>query len=171
METNQENCQQLITETYKKYRLQVLNYVYCKLGDRDEAEDMTQDVFVRLLNYSRMLREDTVKCFVFTIARNLVIDRLRKYYYKQESLSFYMEECGESTPDVESEVIASELQKLELRKVQMLAPCRKKVYMMSRYENMSAGDIALELNISKRTAEQHIFLGRKEVREYIRQCI
>lgn len=171
MKNTQENSQQLITDAYKEYRLPIFHYVYCKLGNKEEAEDMTQETFLRLLDYSLMVREDTVKCFLFTIARNLVMDYLRRYYRKQEMLAFLMEEDAMSPSDVESTVIAGEIQHLEFMKVQALPPCRKRVYLMSRFEDKTADDIALELNISKRTAERHIFMGRKEVREYIKQCI
>ncbi len=171
MKNTQENSQQLITDAYKEYRLPIFHYVYRKLGNKEEAEDMTQETFLRLLDYSLMVREDTVKCFLFTIARNLVMDYLRRYYRKQEMLAFLMEEDAMSPSDVESTVIAGEIQHLEFMKVQALPPCRKRVYLMSRFEDKTADDIALELNISKRTAERHIFMGRKEVREYIKQCI
>lgn len=171
MKKHQENSQQLVTGAYQEYKLPVFQYLYRRLGNKEEAEDMMQEAFLRLLEYSRMLREDTVKCFLFTIARNLVMDYLRRYYRRQEMLSFLMEEGGCSVPDVESRMIASELQGLELMKVQALPPCRKQAYVMSRFEDKTADDVALALNISKRTAERHIFLGRKEVREYMRQCI
>lgn len=162
---------QLITDAYNKYRLPILHYVYRKLGNREEAEDMTQETFLRLLDYSRIVRRDTVKCFVYTIARNLVTDYLRCYYRKQEMQAFLMEEGAGNRYDVESTVIATDLQGLELRRMETLPPCRKLVYRMSRFEDKTADDIALTLNISKRTAERHLLLGRKDIREYIRQCI
>ncbi|WP_308756235.1 sigma-70 family RNA polymerase sigma factor [uncultured Bacteroides sp.] len=171
MKNFQENSQQLVTEAYREYKQPVFLYLYKKLGNKEEAEDMVQEAFLRLLDYSRMLRKDTVRCFLFTIAKNLVMDYLRRYYRRQEMLSFLMEEGAGSVSDVESKVIAAELQGLEIMKVQALPPCRKQAYVMSRFEDKTADDIALALNISKRTAERHIFMGRKEVREYIRQCI
>lgn len=171
MKNIQENSQQLMTEAYREYKQPVFLYLYRKIGNKEEAEDMMQEAFLRLLDYSRMLREDTVRCFLFTIAKNLVMDYLRRYYRRQEMLSFFMEEETGSVSDVESKVIASELQRLEIMKVQMLPPCRRQAYAMSRFEDKTADDIALALNISKRTAERHLFLGRKEVREYMKQCI
>lgn len=171
MKNIRENSQQLITDAYREYRVSIFNYVYRKLGNKEEAEDMVQEVFLRLLDYSLIVREDTIKCFLFTIARNLVMDYLRRYYRKQEMLAYLIEEGTISPSDVESTIIAGEIQKMELMKVQALPPCRKRAYLMSRFDDKTADDIAIELNISKRTAERHIFMGRKEVREYIKQCI
>lgn len=171
MKDYQKHSQQLVTGAYQAYRLPVFHYLYRKLGNKEEAEDMMQETFLHLLEYSRMLREDTVRCFLFTIARNLVMDYFRRYYRRQEMLPFLMEEGGCDTSDAESKMIAAELQGLELMKVRSLPPCRKQAYVMSRFEEKTADDVALALNVSKRTAERHILMGRKEVREYIRQCI
>lgn len=171
MKNIQENSQQLVADTYKAYKLSVYQYIYWKIENREDAEDMVQEAFLRLLDYSRMLRTDTVKCFLFTIAKNLVTDYFRRHYRKQKMQAFLMEESRGSVSEAESEVIAADLQERELMKVQALPPCRKQAYVMSRFEDKTADDIALALNISKRTAERHIFMSRKEVREYMKQCI
>ena len=42
---------------------------------------------------------------------------------------------------------------------------------MNCFEDKSVTDISEELNISRRTVENHLFISRKEVREYLKQCI
>jgi DNA-directed RNA polymerase specialized sigma24 family protein len=42
---------------------------------------------------------------------------------------------------------------------------------MNRFEDKSVTDISEELNLSRRTVENHLFISRKEVREYLKQCI
>ena len=70
----------LIEDSYKKYQRSVFLYIYYKIGNKEEAEDLVQDVFVRLMDYQQMLRVDTIKHFIFTISRNLLYDYLRHYY-------------------------------------------------------------------------------------------
>ena len=45
------------------------------------------------------------------------------------------------------------------------------LYAMNRFEGKSSETIAEELNLSRRTVENHLFLSRKEIRTYIKQCI
>ena len=66
------------------------SYITYRITHRYEAEDLTQDIFVRLLDYKQMLRPDTVKSFLVTIARNIVIDYIRRYYKKQEIDSYIL---------------------------------------------------------------------------------
>ena len=79
-----ENCMmtspQLIADSYERYHFSVYLYIYNKVNNKEEAEDLSQDVFVRLMDYKRMLHPDTVKFFIYTISRNLVNDYLRRYY-------------------------------------------------------------------------------------------
>ena len=42
---------------------------------------------------------------------------------------------------------------------------------MNRFEGKTVREISQELNLSQRTVENHLFISRKEVREYIKQCI
>lgn len=84
METTAYTSDNIITRSYEEYHQVILNYITYRIAHRYEAEDLTQDVFVRLMDYKQMLRPDTVKYFLFTIARNLVTDYIRRYYKKQE---------------------------------------------------------------------------------------
>lgn len=162
---------QLIADSYVDYRRQVYLYILYKVNNREEAEDLSQDVFLRLMEYKQMLRPDTVKFFIYTISRNLVNDYLRRHYKKQEITS-YLYDCAEtSTDETESRVISDDLAALEQRKLSLLPTQRRKIYTMIRFEDKSVADISSELNLSHRTVENHLRIGRHEIREYIRQCI
>lgn len=45
------------------------------------------------------------------------------------------------------------------------------IYTLNRFENKTSPEIANELNLSCRTVENHLFLGRREMREFFRNCI
>ena len=171
MEDNSMKSFQLIAEAYQQFQPSVLLYILYKVNSREEAEDLTQDVFLRLMDYSRMLRPETVKCFIYTIARNLVYDYLRRYYKAQEVTS-YIYDCVEtSTRDTESNIIARDLQVCELGRMRLLPLQRRKVYALNRFGGKSAAEISCLLGLSRRTVENHLFISRKERREYMRQCI
>ena len=69
METTANISDNIITRSYEEYYQVILTYITYRITHRYEAEDLTQDVFVRLLDYKQMLRPDTVKYFLFTIAQ------------------------------------------------------------------------------------------------------
>ena len=161
----------LITEYYEEYRQSVFFYICRRIENRSDAEDLTQDAFLRLLEYRMMIRRDTLKYFLFTIVRNLLNDYLRRYYKRQEIDRYLYDTLPVTTVEPESRMVADEIRKLESRRVSALPEQRRKVYIMSRFQDKSAEDIAEELKLSQRTVENHLFISRKEVREFIRQCI
>lgn len=162
---------QLIADSYERYRSSVYLYIYRKVNNKEEAEDLSQDVFVRLMDYKQMLRPDTVKFFIYAISRNLVNDYLRRYYKKQEVTSYIYDVVKVAHDEVESGVVANDLLACEKNRVALLPQQRRKIYVMSRFEDKSVTDISEELNLSRRTVENHLFIGRKEVREYLKRCI
>lgn len=161
----------LISDSYKEYYSSVCSYINNRINNWETAKDLSQDVFLRLIDYKQMLRPDTVKYFIFTIARNLLNDYLRRYYKKQEITSYIYDHSITYTNETESLIIAKELSLLEKHKLEMLSDQRKKVYSMNRFEDKSISEISSELSISPRTVENHLFVSRKVVRDFIRQCI
>mgnify|MGYP000350379073 CR=1 FL=1 len=109
--------------------------------------------------------------WVMQIDSNLVNDYLRRFYKKQEISSYMYDHAETCTNDTESRIISDDLAALEQRKLSVLPTQRRKIYTMSRFEDKSIADISSELNLSHRTVENHLRIGRHEVREYIRQCI
>ena len=170
-----ENCMmtspQLIADSYERYHFSVYLYIYNKVNNKEEAEDLSQDVFVRLMDYKQMLRPDTVKFFIYTISRNLVNDYLRRYYKRQEIDRYLYDTLPVTTVEPESRMVADEIRKLECRRVSALSEQRRKVYVLSRFYDKSVLDISKDLNLSYRTVENHLFISRREVRDFIRQCI
>ena len=64
----------------RRYRTPILNFVYRFLGDRETAEDVSQDVFVRLWSSApTYVPSAKLSTFIYHIARNLCRDRLDKY--------------------------------------------------------------------------------------------
>ena len=146
-------------------------YIYYRISHKEEAEDLSQDVFLRLMDYKQVLSPDTVKHFIYTISRNLVIDYLRHHYKRQEVYSYIYDSMEKSSNVTESEIIARDLSVLEKQKLSRLPLQRRKIYEMSRFQEKSSSEISMELNLSRRTVEGHLFISRKEMREYIKECV
>ncbi|MBU3835987.1 MAG: sigma-70 family RNA polymerase sigma factor [Candidatus Phocaeicola merdigallinarum] len=162
---------ELIARIFADQRQSVFFYVYKKIGKKEDSEDLVQDAYLRLLEYRTMLRPDTVKYFLFTIVRNLVTDYFRRFYKRQEVVDFLQEFSQTRTMESDSHVIVKDLQKQEWNRVRLLPRQRRKIYVMNRFEGKNLSEIASELHLSQRTVENHLFISRKEVRMYMKQCI
>ena len=161
----------IITRSYKEYHQVILTYITYRIAHRYEAEDLAQDVVVRLLDYQQMLRPDTVKYFLFTIARNIVTDYIRRYYKKQEIDSYIYDTMSTSTNETEEKIIGNDLMAMERTRLAAMPEQRRLVYTLNRFENKTSPEIANKLNLSRRTVENHLFIGRREMRDFFRNCI
>ncbi len=171
METSVQLNDCIITRSYEEYHSAILHYISCRITHRHEAEDLAQDVFVRLLDYKQMLRAETVRYFLFTIARNLVTDYLRRYYKKQEATSYIYDVYTTPCNETEENIVVNDLLAVERTKLATFPEQRRIIYAMSRFGNQTPGEISEQLNLSKRTVENHLFLGRRDMRTFMKKCI
>ena len=156
---------------YKKFYQIILNYIQFRIKDEDEARDLAQDVFIKVLEYKDMLREDTVKSFLFTITRNVLIDYMRRFYRKKGMDYWLAQEIQVSRNDTEEKVYMQELQQMEKSILSTFPFQRRIVYMMNAHEGKNITEIADKLHLSRRTVECHLFLGRRSMRQAIKACI
>ena len=70
---------QLITNYYIAHRDELLAFASSRLGDGSQAEDIVQDVFLRLLSSDKLITEVTLPALVYTITRNLINDYYRRH--------------------------------------------------------------------------------------------
>lgn len=171
MKTQIENDHQLIADSFREYHSSLQRYITYKINNECDAEDLSQDVFVRLMDYQSMLRPETIKSFIYTIAHNLIIDYLRRQYKKQEITSYLYDTSSQAYYETEQDVVARDLEHFEHLKVTQLPAQRRRIYMLSRYEEQSVEEIAQSLQLSRRTVENHLRIGRHEVREFMQECI
>lgn len=76
----QNGDSEVIGELYERYNLDVFRYLFYRLGDRHAAEDLTSEVFLRMIRALRGYRSQNASfdAWLFQIARNLAVDHLRK---------------------------------------------------------------------------------------------
>ncbi len=172
MENVTDRSQSIIIDSYIEYYSRVVDFITYRINNRCDAEDLAQDVFIRLMEYKQILCEDTVKHFIYTISRNIVTDYLRRYYKAREISSYLYDETSSAcTNETEETVLVNDISSLEKKKLATFPRQRKQIYYLTRFKGLSSVEIATRLNVGKRTVECHLFMARKEMRTYLQQCI
>lgn len=162
----------LVEEAYTEFLPKVRAYILYKTSDEEIAQDFAQDVFMRLLEYERMLCKETIQSMIFTIARNIVIDYMRRLYRHQEISAHIISEIENETPyNLEHDVMNRDIIEHAHRRLTQMPQQRRTIYIMRYFEDKSAKEISETLNLSTRTVENHLFIGNKEMRAYMQQCI
>ena len=165
MNKQQTTFDDFFSECYLKYREYIKNYIAIRICHPHEAEDLAQDVFVRLWEHRAFVNKDTVWSLLFTIARNIVTDKIRRYYKQEDFVAYIynrMEDIGRNT--TEDVVHYRELKKMHDKVMEALPVKRRQIYELSFNHELSCPAIAGKLSLSPRTVECQLLLARKTVR-------
>ncbi|MBD5366810.1 MAG: sigma-70 family RNA polymerase sigma factor [Muribaculaceae bacterium] len=166
-----KSTDELIAQAYENYRDRVVSYINYRINDEEAARDLTQEVFLRMLEYSQLIYEEAMENFIFTIARNKVNDYLRHYYVRSEFDRYMHDYAPVSEDSTEQTVTCRDLERIEKKCIESLPTQRARVYMLKRYEEMSAKEISERLGMSVRTVENHYYMGVRQVRQAFAACI
>lgn len=161
----------LIAEAYKNYKEKVFHYFLIRIDREEDAEDLTQDVFLRLMEKPEFLREDTLRSLVFTVAHNLLMDYIRRHYAWQKVAEHIKSSAVWVTEGADSRAIVRDLGRKEGMAVSKMPELRRDVYRMVRYQGKTAVEVAKSLDKPLKTVTDQLYLGRKAVRNYLKECI
>lgn len=107
--------------------------------------------------------------FAFTIARNIVTDKIRRYYKQEDFVAYIynrMEDTSRNT--TEDTIHFRELKKMHDQVMEALPVKRRQIYELSFNHELSCPAIAGKLSLSPRTVECQLLLARKTVRTYLK---
>jgi len=171
MKQSANNQGQLIANFYQEYHAELVNFATSRLGNREEAEDLVQDAFVKMMTFEGMINEATVKSFAFTIAANKIKDVLRRRIFRHQMEESKKYEMELQHSNVERVAEYHDTLRIVNQSMDKLSPTCAKVYRMSLFDDMTAGDIAEELQVSKRTVESQLFTSRKQMRAMLQEAM
>jgi RNA polymerase sigma-70 factor (ECF subfamily) len=147
---------------YKKHAPDVFRFAMYISGNRADAEDITSETFVRAWTSSEPIEMATVKGYLFTIARNLFLQGLRK---KARNV-----ELGDDLFDPGASPHVQTAQKEEIRAVfaglQKLPEVDRAALLMRAFEGMAYEEIARALGISLPAVKVKIHRARLALAEY-----
>lgn len=162
-------------EIFEKYQNQVMNTIYRFTGDYNQAEDLTQDVFIRVFKSAKRYKPKAkFKTWLFKIVVNLCLNYRRdKARNRTQSLDAPLITAnGEIVREVrapDGDIPDVALEELELRKVvrdaiDSLPENQRMVVILQRFEEMSYKDISEALGISLSAVESLLFRARQNLK-------
>ena len=156
-----------LTNYYITHRDELLVYASSRLGNSVEAEDLVQNVFLRLLTSDRMITEVTLPALVYTIARNLITDfyRRRTHFDDYEHYLKNTDSIEESAESILS--IRDITEQLERGLARVPENCRE-IYRLHIYGGMKVAEISQRLGEGYKSVEHRLGAARKAVRQQLR---
>lgn len=161
---------ELLETYYAAHRDELLIFVSSRLGGSYIAEDIVQDVFMRLMASDRLITETTLPCLVYTVARRLICDYYRRRITREEYEHFIKHNEYDET-STESVVSVRELtERLERGLARIPENCRE-IYRLHIYDGMKVSEISEQLGEGYKSVEHRLGTARKEMRHYLSAAI
>ena len=173
MEVKKGN-QEAFSELMDLYKDQVYHIVYRMLGNVHEAQDVSQEAFLRAyMNIDSYDEKRKFSTWLFRIATNLAIDRIRK-----KKPDFHLEDKVAGTEDLdyhsqfssddplpEDQVLQLEMQEWIQEEIMKLPPKYRAAVILKYLEDLSLKEISEILNLPVATVKTRIHRGREALRK------
>ena len=152
-------------EIYQQFREPLKNYIGKRISDPTTTEDVLHDVFVRIHNQINTLKdEERLQSWIYTIARNAVIDFYRK---KREHVD--IPDDIASQPEMITD-ISERLAQTVHEMIKKLPDKYKEALMLADIENIKQGELADRLGISLPGAKSRVQRARKMLKDLLLAC-
>ena len=146
-------------ELYERYATDVLRVCYFYLGDRQKAEDVCQDVFVRLITTSPTLQEGREKAWLLKVALNRCRDLWRGAWLKRVVLGSPAFELVPAPDEIDSLAEKQEI----MQAINQLPATFKEVILLHYYQGYGISEIAEMMELPEGTISSRLSRGRKKL--------
>ena len=155
---------------YKTYQPKIFAFLLRYLKVYEDAEDITQEVFIELWKNRRKINVNlSLSSFLFTIAKNKIIDHFRKQQ-RQTLFNNYFQHYLEFTNTLNEENEGNDVTSRKVESViKKLPEKRKIVLLLSKKFGLNRREIADFLGISENTVKNQLQEALKFLRQVLRQ--
>jgi RNA polymerase sigma factor (sigma-70 family) len=155
-----------LDELYREHAAEIFRYAYAVLGNRADAEDVTQTTFVNALRaLERGERPHTPKNWLITIAHNLIRQRFRQQQARPREV-----ELDQELPAAEADESGPSLDDL-VRSLQRIPATQRQALVLRELEGRSYEEMGRLLEISQSALETLIFRARRSLAEELENLV
>lgn len=158
---------------FRKYYMRLCGFANKFLNDPEESREIVQEVFMKIWEGREDIDpEDSLKSYLFKIAQNLSLNRLRKKKVESKYVEIYkLVYIDHSEFSSYESLLARELEDNITTAINTIPPKCKRVFELSRMEGLKYDEIAKTLNISVKTVEAQMSKAlrilRLELKDYL----
>lgn len=159
------------TEIYQRYCYQLVALAYRKLGSRDAAEELVQDLFENLWNRRATHEIAQLKQYLFAALHYRIINYIKAQRVRA-GYELYCRLTGPQAATTTEDALAhGELSAALLAGVRRLPTKTREIFQLSRLKQYSVAEISGQVNLSEKTVEYHLTKSLKLLRTYLRDFL
>lgn len=142
------------SKLYEMYLPKIFGYVTRRISDRDEAEDLTSNIFLRVLEHIKSFNPEksSFKTWIYTIATRMMIDYFRTHGKRKHADLETAELVSDTAKNPHEEVKTNEDKKRVHRVIDELPERHQKIIMLKYFSDLSLNEIAETLSVTPNNA-------------------
>jgi RNA polymerase sigma-70 factor (ECF subfamily) len=142
---------------FKKYNKKVYYFAFSYLKNREEAEDVVQEVFMNLWRYRNQINEYYVfSKYLFKITYTTTCKKFRKQASDKKQMEEVMRNCILEDNSTNLDIEYNNLLETANSLIEKMPSRQKKIFLLCINEQLTTEQIAQQLNISKKTVENYL---------------
>lgn len=162
-----QNDEAAFCQLYTRYKDKLYYFCLSLLKSKEEANDIVQEIFIHIWESRSFINPElSFSSFLYTMTRNRIFNHFRDIDIDIKIKEIIAFKSPVEEEYIESNLIYTEYQKILTNAIDAMPPQRKKVFNLSREENLSHKEIAARLDISVNTVQQHISESLKFIKIY-----
>ena len=151
---------------FKKYNKKVFYFALSYLKNKEEAEDVVQEVFMNLWKYRDQINEYYVfSKYLFKITFNATCKRFRKQSSDKKHLEEVLKNNSIEDNSTKLDIEYNNLVETTNLLIGKLPSRQKHILLLNIEERLSTEQIAQKLNISKKTVENYLAMAKSSLRK------
>lgn len=148
--------QELVARLFREHNEALLRFLAVRLHSHQEAKEVAQEAYVKLLNLGEPQAISYQRAFLFKTAANLAIDRLRSQGRRERAHETGLFEELQEVPTPEHEAtVAQEVEHLERLIAQLPAKCRQ-AFLLYKIQGLEFPEVAARMNLSERMVRDYV---------------
>jgi len=167
-----EGNKDVFEEIYRQYYSPLCFYCRRYVGDMEEAKEIVQGLFLKIwIKRNELDINTSVKSYLYRAVQNYALNHLHQQKVKQKYIINKAHFPNQSSENGQLKMEEEELKILIKSAVLKLPDKRRKIFELSRYENMKYTQIAEHLTISVKTVEAQMSKSLKYLRQVLNEYL
>lgn len=145
-----------VADLFRAHNHALVRFLALRLQSVQEAKEVAQEAYVRLLQLDRPAVQSFMRAYLFRIAANLAVDRLRRRGTEQRAVEATLFEDMDVSTEPERRAIAAQQLALVRICLDELPEARRRAFLLHRVHGRSVAEIATELGVTGRMVRHHL---------------
>ncbi|WP_281225236.1 RNA polymerase sigma factor [Flavobacterium aquiphilum] len=167
-----EDDQLAYTEIFERYSKILVNHAYKLLGDRDQANDVVQDVFLAIWNKRfEIVLTGSLSSYLYKATKNRILNHIAHEKVVSRYADSILNFIENDYVLADSSFREKELEAIIEKEIALLPEKMREVFLLRKIEELSYEEIALKLNITDKTAKQQVYNSLKILRHKLKSLL